>query len=182
VQLSGVAAPLIVVYVMADFGSIIGGWISSTMINRGFSVNAARKTAMLISCACIVPSAFTSMITGMWPAVFVMGMAVAGHQGFSSNLYTLVSDTFPRRAVGSVAGIGGFYGYLGYTFFGVLVGWILTVTHKNYLPVFLMCASAYLIAFAAIHLLMPRLQPVSIPEERQRGFDPLPPPPPGGIG
>lgn len=170
VQLSGVAAPLIVVYVMADFGSIIGGWISSTMIKRGFSVNAARKTAMLISAACIVPSAFTSFISGMWPAVFVMGLAVAGHQGFSSNLYTLVSDTFPKRAVASVAGIGGTFGYLGYTLFGVLVGWILTVTHKNYLPIFLMCASAYLIAFAAIHLLMPKLEPAAIRNDNTPRF------------
>jgi ACS family hexuronate transporter-like MFS transporter len=173
--LSGVAAPLIVVYVMADFGSIIGGWISSTMIKHGYSVNAARKTAMLISAACIVPSAFTSFIGGMWPAVFVMGMAVAGHQGFSSNLYTLVSDTFPKRAVGSVAGIGGTFGYLGYTLFGVLVGWILTVTHKNYLPIFLICASAYLIAFAAIHLLMPRLEPATVRNDSGRGFDVMPP-------
>ncbi len=175
VNIDGVAAPLIVVYLMADVGSIAGGWLSSFLIKRGWTVNSARKTAMLICALAIVPSAFVSVVQDMWTAVFIVGIAVASHQGFSSNLYTLVSDTFPKRAVGSVAGMGGTFGYVGYTLFGIITGWILTANGKNYLPIFIMCSSAYVIAFAAIHLLMPKLEPVNIEEISPRGFEVLPP-------
>jgi ACS family hexuronate transporter-like MFS transporter len=177
VGLTGVAAPLIVAYVMADVGSIAGGWLSSHLIHRGWSVNRARKTAFLLSTLCILPAAFTSVVESMWTATFIVGLALAGHQGFSSNLYTLVSDTFPKRAVGSVAGLGGTFGYVGYTLFGVLIGWILTVTNKNYLPIFIIAASAYVVALTAIHLLMPRLAPADIGDD-ERGFPVLPPQPP----
>jgi ACS family hexuronate transporter-like MFS transporter len=173
VGLTGVAAPLIVAYVMADVGSIAGGWLSSSLIHRGWSVNRARKLAIILSTLFILPAAFTSVVEGMWTATIIVGFALAGHQGFSANLYTLVSDTFPKRAVGSVAGMGGTFGYIGYTLFGVLTGWILTVTHKNYTPIFIMCASAYVIAFACIHLLMPRLEPATIGDDP--GFPVLPP-------
>jgi MFS transporter, ACS family, hexuronate transporter len=165
VDLSGVAGPLVVAYLIADVGSIAGGWLSSRMIHRGWSVNAARKVAMVASAALILPAAFTSVVVEMWTATIIVGLALAGHQGFSSNLYTLVSDTFPRRAVGSVAGLGGTFGYVGYALFGVLTGWILTVTGKNYLPIFIICASAYLVALAVIHLLMPRIEPANVGDE-----------------
>jgi ACS family hexuronate transporter-like MFS transporter len=172
VGLNAVAAPLIVAYVMADFGSIAGGWFSSRMIHRGWTVNRARKTAIVLSTICILPAAFTSVVDGMWTATLIVGLALAGHQGFSSNLYTLVSDTYPKRAVGSVAGMGGTFGYIGYTLFGILTGWILTVTHKNYTPSFIICALAYVVAFLCIHVLMPRLEPVKIGNEP--GFPVLP--------
>lgn len=173
VKLSGIAAPLIVIYLMADVGSIAGGWLSSHLIKRGWSINAARKTTLLVCALCIVPSAFVSVVSGMWTAVIIVGIALAAHQGFSSNLYTLVSDTFPKKAVGSVAGMGGTFGYIGYTLFGVLTGWILTTTNKNYLPIFLICSSAYLVALLAIHLLMPKLEPAVL--EQEPGFPVLPP-------
>jgi ACS family hexuronate transporter-like MFS transporter len=142
------------------------------MIHRGWTVNRARKTAIILSTLCILPAAFTSVVDGMWTATLIVGLALAGHQGFSSNLYTLVSDTYPKRAVGSVAGMGGTFGYIGYTLFGVLTGWILTVTHKNYTPIFIICALAYVVAFLCIHVLMPRLEPVKIGNEP--GFPVLP--------
>ena len=169
VSLIGFAAPMAVIYLMADGGSIAGGWLSSTMITRGYSINAARKTALLVCALCVLPSAFASVVGGMWSAVIIAGIALAAHQGFSSNLYTLVSDTFPRRAVGSVAGLGGTFGYIGTALFMKLVGQVLTITHKNYLPIFIICASAYLIALAIIHALMPRIAPVAL--EPSRGFD-----------
>src|SRR5688500_12753854 len=115
VTLGKVAAPLVVIYLMADVGSIAGGWLSSHLIKRGWTINAARKTTLLVCGMCIVPSAFVSFIPGMWSAVLVIGVALAAHQGWSSNLFTLVSDTFPKRAVASVAGLGGTMGYIGYT-------------------------------------------------------------------
>ena len=154
-----IAWAMATVYIIADVGSIAGGWMSSAMIKRGLSVNAARK-ATLATCAVLaVPAVLVPTMQTHWPAVLLCGMALAAHQGFSSNLYTLVSDTFPKRAVGSVAGMGGTFGYVGYSIFGVATGMILDATGKNYLPVFLMCGTAYLVAFAAIHLLMPRLAP-----------------------
>ena len=176
VDLKTVAAPMITIYLMADVGSIAGGWLSSFLIKRGWSVNAARKTTLLACAVCIIPSAFISLTTNLWTAVFLAGVALAAHQGWSSNLYTLVSDTFPKKAVGSVAGFGGTWGYIGTSLFMALVGWILTVTVKNYLPIFIMASSAYLVALVIIHLLMPGLEPAAIDEEPgARGFDVLPP-------
>lgn len=193
VTLQGVALPLVVIYLLADVGSIAGGALSSFLIHRGWSINAARKVTLLACALCIVPSAFVSVVSGMWTAVWIVGLALAAHQGFSSNLYTLVSDTFPRKAVGSVAGLGGTFGYLGYTLFGVLTGWILTATNKNYLPIFIICASAYLVALAIIHFLMPRLEPADVEHHHDHGHGfpvvpvatgvpagpPVAPPPPG---
>jgi ACS family hexuronate transporter-like MFS transporter len=165
VNLSGVALPLIVIYLMADVGSIAGGWMSSSLIKRGWSLNAARKTTLLVCALCVVPASFVSVVDSMWTAVLIVGVALAAHQGFSSNLYTLVSDTFPKRAVGSVAGLGGTFGYIGYTLFGILTGWILDLTNKNYLPVFIMAGSAYLLAFVIIHLAMPHMEPAVIEDD-----------------
>jgi ACS family hexuronate transporter-like MFS transporter len=171
VTLSGIAAPLIVIYLLADVGSIGGGWLSSSLIKRGWSVNAARKLTLFICALLVVPAAFVPAISSMWTAVLVVGLALAAHQGFSSNLYTLVSDTFPKRAVGSVAGLGGTFGYVGYTLFGVLTGMILDLNNKDYTPVFIICGSAYLVAFAIIQLTMPRLAPASLDDAEPGGFE-----------
>jgi ACS family hexuronate transporter-like MFS transporter len=98
---------------MADLGSIFGGWIGSAFIRRGLTVNRARKLAMLICISCIVPVSFATIVPGHWQAIVLLGMATAGHQGFSANQYAIVTDMFPRRAVGSVSGFGGFVGYIG---------------------------------------------------------------------
>jgi ACS family hexuronate transporter-like MFS transporter len=150
--------PLIVIYLMADVGSVAGGWFSSSLIKRGASVNHARKSALLVCSVAMFPVFFAQNIEGLWPAVFVMGIATAAHQGFSSNLYTLVSDMFPRQSVASVAGFGGTAGYLGASLFQLAVGRMIESTGKYYLP-FICAASAYIIAFALIHLLVPVIKP-----------------------
>ena len=165
-----------IVYIIADVGSIAGGWMSSAMIRSGWSVNAARKATLAVCALLTVPAVAVSLVGNVWAAVMLCGLALAAHQGFSSNLYTLVSDTFPKRAVGSVAGMGGTFGYIGYAMFGVITGMILDATNKNYLPVFLICGSAYLVAFIAIHVLLPRLERAEFPDEP--GF----PVTPGGPG
>jgi ACS family hexuronate transporter-like MFS transporter len=170
-DLMHIGLPLVTVYVMSDVGSISGGWLSSSMIKRGVSVNRARKTALLICALGVVPIMLAQHVSGLWAAVMILGLATASHQGFSSNLYTLVSDMFPKRAVGSVAGLGGTCGYFGASIFQIIVGYLVG-TRQNYLVPFICAGSAYIVAFGAIHLLAPRLQPAIVEDSS------LTPPPP----
>jgi len=172
-DLKSIGLPLVVIYVMADVGSIAGGWLSSALIKRGWTVNGARKIALFIRAVAVVPVVYAAITPHKWTAVLLIGLAVSAHQGFSSNLYTLVSDTFPKRAVGSVAGLGGTFGYFGTFLFSSLVGLVLgRWTQQNYLPLFIVAASAYLVAFAIIQLLMPRLVPAPIDSDGEGcGFD-----------
>jgi len=153
--------PLVVIYLIADVGSVAGGWLSSTLIRRGSTINVARKTAMLVCALCVVPIIFASQTTNLWVAVCLIGMAAAAHQGWSANIYTIASDTFPRRAVGSVVGIGGMAGAVGGMLISLVVGKILEST-GSYVPVFIIAASAYLLALLVIHLLAPRLEPANL--------------------
>jgi ACS family hexuronate transporter-like MFS transporter len=157
-----IGPPMVVIYTLASVGSIAGGWLSGHLIKRGWSVNAGRKTAMLVCAVAVVPIVFASKVAGMWPAVLLIGLAAAAHQGFSANIYTLVSDTVPRKAVSSVTGIGGMAGAVGGMLVAKLVGWVLDATGKNYLIPFLMAGFAYMAALAVIHLLLPRLQQMEI--------------------
>jgi ACS family hexuronate transporter-like MFS transporter len=171
IDLKGIGLPIVTVYLMANVGSVAAGWLSSGMIHRGWSVNAARKTALLICTVCVIPVVFASVVPSAWAAVLLVGLATAAHQGFSSNLYTLVSDTFPKQACASVAGLGGTFGWGGTSLFAVLIGLILGKwTDGNYLPAFIISGSAYLVAFLAIHLLMPRLQPAAVGQTPAHGF------------
>ena len=112
VDIKSIGTPMVTVYVLATVGSVAGGWLSSSLIRRGWSVNAARKTAMLIFALCVVPVAMAPLVETQWIAVALVGMAAAAHQAFSANLFTLASDMFPKPAVGSVVGIGTFAGAL----------------------------------------------------------------------
>ena len=162
ITLSGLAAPLIAVYLIADVGSVGGGWLSSALIKRGWTVNRARKTAMLAMALLIVPTAFAPQAGNMWTAVLIVGVAAAAHQAWSANVYTLASDMFPRSAVGTVVGIGAFAGAMGGVAFQRAVGRVLDANGGNYAPIFLVCGSAYLLALVVIHLIAPRLEPAPI--------------------
>lgn len=157
-SLTGMSLPLIVIYLVADIGSIGGGWLSSTLIKRGKSVNVARKTAMLVCALCVLPVTFAVTTEHLWVAVGLISLAAAAHQGWSANVFTLASDMFPRRAVGSVTGIAGMAGALGGMAFSGLVSRILQWTDSNYVPIFVMCGMAYLVALGIVHLLAPRLE------------------------
>lgn len=150
------ALPLAAIYVISDLGSVAGGWLSSKLIARGHSVNYARKITMLICAICILPIWFAQDVSTVWGAVLLIGLATAGHQAFSANLYTLPSDLFPQAAVGTVIGIGGTVGAIGGMFMAKFTGYILDATH-SYSTLFAIAASAYLVALAAIHLLSPKL-------------------------
>lgn len=153
--------PIAVIYIIADVGSIGGGWISSNLIKRGWSINAGRKTAMLICALAVVPIVFASITSSLWVSVLLIGLAAAAHQGWSANIFTTASDMFPKQAVGSVVGIGGMAGAIGGMFIAKLVGWILDST-GSYLIIFMIAASAYLIALLVMHLLAPKLEPAKI--------------------
>jgi MFS transporter, ACS family, hexuronate transporter len=147
--------PLVIIYVAADIGSIGGGWLSSFLIGRGMSVRSARRIAMFICACCAVPILTVTSAESVWYAVLVLSLATAGHQGWSANLYTLVSDIFPKNAVASVIGIGGMAGSVGGMIFAAEAGYILQTT-GSYVTLFAMAALTYLVAFGIIQSLQPK--------------------------
>jgi MFS transporter, ACS family, hexuronate transporter len=160
-DLKNFGLPLAVIYIIADVGSVGGGYLSSALIKRGWSINKSRKTAMFICAVAVVPIVFASITSSLWIAVLLIGIAAAAHQGWSANIFTISSDMFPKQAVGSVVGIGGMLGAIGGMIMSPLVGWILYRT-GSYVPIFIIAASAYLIALLIIHLLAPKLEPARL--------------------
>jgi len=163
-NLTQLGLPLITIYIVADIGSIGGGWLSSTFIKRGLSINKARKLAMLICALAVLPIMLASKISNMWLAVGLVGLAAAAHQGWSANIYTIVSDMFPRKAVGSVVGFGGMSGAIGGMLISGLVGVILQLTGSYFVP-FVIAGTTYLLALGIIHILLPRLEPAKLDAE-----------------
>lgn len=165
VKLAQLAAPIIVVYLIADVGSVGGGWLSSALIKRGWTVNRARKTTMLAMALLIVPTTLAGRAPSMWSAVLIVGVAAAAHQAWSANMYTLASDMFPKFAVGSVVGIGSFGGAMGGVVFQRVTGRVLQANGSDYTPIFVVCGLAYVSAWLIIHLLAPRLDPARLPTQ-----------------
>lgn len=162
VDLKVVLLPMIVMYLLSDVGSIAGGWLSSHLIQKGHTPNFARKVTMLIAGACVVPLLFVTGLDNMWLAVGLIGLALAGHQAFSTNLLSLPPDMFPKRAVGSVIGLGGFMGGVGGMIMAKSTGLVLDATNGDYTMIFAACTVVYFLAVFIIHLLTPRLEPVSV--------------------
>jgi ACS family hexuronate transporter-like MFS transporter len=161
IDLKSLALPVIVIYQFATVGSIGGGWLSSSLIRRGWTVNRSRKTAMLICALAVVPIPLAAYARHEWVAVMLVGIAAAAHQGWSCNVFTLASDMFPKQAVGSVVGFGGMWGAIGGMVIAKITGYVLQAT-GSYLPVFIIAASAYLIALAIVHVLVPNLEPAPL--------------------
>ena len=155
-DLAHLGFPLIVIYMMVTVGSIGGGWLSGAFIKRGWSIDGGRKIVMLISALLVVPIVFASSVPEWW-AVLLIGLAAASHQSWSANLFTTVSDMFPKKAVGSIVGIGGFAGAIGGSLIAALAGFILQLT-GSYLILFIICGSAYLVALLIFHVLVPRIE------------------------
>ncbi|MBU3077944.1 MFS transporter [Sphingomonas quercus] len=151
--------PLVAVYLMADVGSIGGGWLSSRLLGRGWSANRARKTALFVCALFALPIAVATQVPNMWWAVLLIGFACACHQGFSANVYAIPGDLFPRGRSGSVVGLGGLSGALGGMLMAKFAGVILA-TLGSYGPIFAVAACAYLLALLVIHILVPRYTPV----------------------
>jgi ACS family hexuronate transporter-like MFS transporter len=160
--ITSLGVPLIVIYTMTSIGSIGGGWLSSSLIKRGWTVNRSRKAAMLLCAVCVVPIVTVSRTADLWTSVLLIGLAAAAHQGWSANIFTTASDMFPKRAVGSVVGLGGMAGAAGSLLFSPFIGFVLQKTHNNYVLPFLISGSVYLVAFVIIQALAPRLEPVAL--------------------
>jgi ACS family hexuronate transporter-like MFS transporter len=165
--LATIGPALIAVYLLADVGSIAGGWMSSHLIKRGWSVNAARKTTLFAAALCALPLVTVASIDNAAIVVLLIGLGTAGHQAFSSNIFTMISDLYPRRAVATIAGMGGLAGAIGGILIAQATGWTLELT-GSYVPIVIYAGLGYLIALAVIHLLVPRMEPASVaPKETQ---------------
>ena len=155
---------LTTVYLVSDVGSILGGYMSSALIKRGWAVNRSRKITMALI-AVIVPVVIVAPLThSAWLAVGLVGIAAACHQAWSANLYTLTSDMFPRRAVGTVVGFGGFMGGVGGILIAEFAGRVLQRDPSYYLPMFVIGGTIYLVALGIIHLLVPRMDRADLRE------------------
>ncbi len=160
--------PLIIIYTATTIGSIGGGYLSSYLIKKGLPVYKARKIAMFIFAVCVVPIITARYATNMWTAVALMSLAAAAHQAWSANIFTTVSDMFPKAAVSSVVGIGSMAGSVGGILFPLFIG-VLLDHYKNlgdislgYNILFLICGCAYLLAWSIMNLLVPKMKPVNL--------------------
>jgi ACS family hexuronate transporter-like MFS transporter len=156
-SLMDIRIPTLIVYNASTIGSVYGGWLSGSLINRGWSINAARKTAMLICALCVVPVLYAPYAHNMWVVVGIFSLAMAAHQGWSANLFTTASDMFPRVAVGSVVGIGAAAGAAGNALMLKFAGLVVTWT-GSYFILFMISGSAYLVALGVMQLLSPKLE------------------------
>jgi ACS family hexuronate transporter-like MFS transporter len=160
-DLKGMALPLLVIYSGASVGSVSGGWLSSWLLKRGWTVNASRKTAMLACALAVTPIMLAARTSNAWVAVFLIALAAGAHQGWSANIYTLASDMFPRSAVASVVGFATLLGTISGMLISKMVGYILQRT-GSYVPVFVLAGLSYLVALGFVQALAPRLKPAKI--------------------
>ena len=160
-SLDQIGIPLVIIYLMADVGSVGGGWLSSAFIKRGWEVNKGRKVAMLICALAVTPIVFASQAEEMWIAVALLSLATAAHQGWSANLFTTASDMFPRKAIGSIVGFGGMAGSVGGMLLSTSAGLLLEWT-GSYMTLFIIAGIVYVVALGIFHALVPKLQPVQM--------------------
>jgi ACS family hexuronate transporter-like MFS transporter len=165
-----IVLPVALVYTMSTIGSIVGGWLPLTFIKKGWPVYRARKIAMLIYALCTLPVVFAQVLGGInrWLAVIIIGFAASAHQAWSANIFTTVSDMFPKKTVASVTGIGGMAGALGGMLIAKLAGLLfdhykaLGNIEMGYFILFLICGSAYMVAWLIMHFLVPKMKSVEL--------------------
>jgi len=161
VDIKHLALPMLVVYLMADGGSIFGGFLSSSFIKRGWSVNMARKITLLVCALIIMPVSLVAIIDNKWLAIVLIGLGAGGHQAWSANIFTLVSDVFPKKATASVVGIGGMAGALAGMLSNIALGKVLDkADNHGYFYAFLIAGSLYLVILGIIHVIMPHMTPL----------------------
>ena len=159
VDLQNIGPPLVAIYLAADVGSIAGGWLSSALLKRGWELTRARKTTMLIFACCVLAIAFVPFAAGnLWLTVALIGIAAGSHQGWSANVFTMSSDCFPRKAVGSVVGLGGLGGAIGGILVSPAIGKWLDFSHQAYAPLFFIAGSMYLFALLIIQIILPQFK------------------------
>lgn len=162
-DLKRLGLPLIIVYVVADLGSVFGGWLSGALLKHGYTVNAARKIALLTSAFCIFPVAFATRVENPWIAVALIALAAGGHQSWSANAFTFVSDIFPKKAVASVVGLGGMVGALTSVAASLTLGHVLVAGDgSSYAGAFLIAGCLYGLVLGIAHLLVPEIKSVQL--------------------
>jgi MFS transporter, ACS family, hexuronate transporter len=159
ISLGAVGLPLIIIYLSADAGSLTGGWLSSGLIKRNVSINAARKIAILVSALLVLPMAFEANTSVMWKAVLVISLAAAGHQGWAANMFASISDMYPQRMVGSITGLAGFAGSLGGIVAASAIG-LLLQKFGSYTPIFIYAGVSYLLVLCILQIMIPRIEPI----------------------
>lgn len=160
-DLKTVGLPFLVIYLVSDGGSIFFGWLSTQLMSKGWSMNAARKTTLLICALCVTPIFFASTTHSIVVAVALISLATAAHQGWSANIFPIGSDLFPKNMVASISGIGGTAGAIGGILMAPLAGKV--IANFGYAPLFLWASSAYVIAWILLNIIMPRMEPIRIP-------------------
>ncbi len=161
VDIDNMGLPFFIIFIMADFGSLFGGYISGLLIKNGWSVNKARKITLLVCAVIILPVVFVPVVAGKWLAVFLIGLGAAGHQSWSINSYTLVPDVFPKKAVASVIGIGKMVGVAVAIVADIALGSVLdTANNSGYFWAFVIAGFSYLVILGFVQLLMPKMTPL----------------------
>ncbi|MBU3028406.1 MFS transporter [Zobellia galactanivorans] len=161
VNLKDVVLPLIVIYAVSSIGGIGGGWLSSNFIKNGKSVNYARKTTIFICALLVLPVMLVSQIANLWVAVVFISLAAAGHQGWASNIFTIVSDVYPKNAVGSMMGLSGFTGAIGGALSAAFVGVLLEST-GSYFLIFMVASSVYMLNWLILRVFIKEIKPIGI--------------------
>jgi len=161
VDIDNIGLPFLVIFLMADFGSLFGGYASGALIKKGWSINKSRKITMLVNALIILPVALVPVVGSKWLAVFLIGIGAAGHQSWSINSYTLVPDVFPKKAVASVIGIGKMIGVFVAIVADLALGAVLdSAGNTGYFWAFVMSGLSYLVIIGFVHLLMPKMTPL----------------------
>lgn len=161
VDIKNIGPPFLIIFLMADAGSLLGGYASGALIKKGWSINRARKITMLVCAILIFPVSFVPIVASKWLAVVLIGLGAAGHQSWSINGYTLVSDVFPKKATASVIGIGKMIGVAVAILADVALGAVLdTAGNSGYFWAFVIAGSSYLVILGFVHLLMPKMTPL----------------------
>lgn len=161
IDIKEVVLPLIIIYTVSSFGGIAGGWLSSKLLQLRNNVDFARKTTIFICALCVLPVLLVSKADNMWMAVALISLAAAGHQGWASNIFTLVSDIYPKNAVGSMTGLSGFFGAVGGALSAAFVGIILEST-GSYFLIFIIASSVYMLNWFILKFGIKEVKPIDL--------------------
>jgi MFS transporter, ACS family, hexuronate transporter len=167
-DLGNFGIPFLIIYLFSDLGSMFFGWLATRFMKIGWSENRARKTTMLICALCVLPIYFASVTHSLAVAISLISLATAAHQGWSANMYSFGSNLFPPQSVAGITGFGGMAGAVGGIILAALAGYI--IAYFGYRPMFIIASCAYITALSIIHLILPKLQPVVIREQKQKSL------------
>jgi MFS transporter, ACS family, hexuronate transporter len=151
------AIPLALAFLGSGGGALLAGWVSTRLLEKGWSVNRVRKTVMLVSALIVTPLPLVLQLDSFWPVAIMMGVVMAGHQGFSLSIFSTITDVVPRAKVGRVTAFGAFMGNMGGAAIAKITG-IVLLAGIGYTPLFIFAAVSYLLALAWLQLMLPEIK------------------------